>query len=245
MSSLDAKSPIPLYYQLAEALIAQIEDGEYPVGSRIPSEPELSRRYHIGRPTVRQATDMLVQQHRVERRRGSGTYVIAAPESLDVLSLAGTMASLEKAEGASTTTIIEDLRRCRFESEGQEHPLSGTDTWFLRRLSSIEQTPVLLEALWLSVDRFPGLNTRSLAGQSLSTLASEQFGLQATSADQSFSIATASKQEADWLEVQPGEPLLRVKRHVHFPAAPHAVYSELTCSTKQFEFCQSIVVSSD
>ena len=70
MPSLNADSPIPLYRQLATVLLARIRDGEYPLGSKIPAEPELSRRFGIGRPTVRQATDLLIRRRCIERRRG-------------------------------------------------------------------------------------------------------------------------------------------------------------------------------
>ena len=60
--SLNPGSPLPLYRQLADWLLARMRSGEYPPGSRIPSEPALARRFGIGRPTVRQATDLLVRR---------------------------------------------------------------------------------------------------------------------------------------------------------------------------------------
>ena len=63
---LNPESPLPLYHQLADLLLQRIRAGEYPPGSRIPSEPELVRSFGIGRPTVRQATDLLVRRHCLE-----------------------------------------------------------------------------------------------------------------------------------------------------------------------------------
>jgi GntR family transcriptional regulator len=59
---LNPQSPIPLYHQLADILMAGIRSGDYPTGHRIPSEPQLAKDYGIGRPTVRQAIDVLVRQ---------------------------------------------------------------------------------------------------------------------------------------------------------------------------------------
>ena len=87
MVALDSSSPVPLYHQLAERLLTGIRTGAYPTGCRLPSEPELARVYGIGRPTVRQATDVLVRRRIVERRRGSGTFVVDPPERVDLLSL--------------------------------------------------------------------------------------------------------------------------------------------------------------
>ena len=78
--SLNTHSPVPLYRQLAEQIGADIDAGVYAVSARIPSETDFADRLSIGRPTVRQATDLLVRQGRLERRRGSGTYVFTADE---------------------------------------------------------------------------------------------------------------------------------------------------------------------
>jgi GntR family transcriptional regulator len=48
-------------------------------GDRLPSERDLSRRWHAARMTVRGATDSLVAEGLVARRHGSGTYVLAPP----------------------------------------------------------------------------------------------------------------------------------------------------------------------
>ncbi|HYO93665.1 MAG TPA: GntR family transcriptional regulator, partial [Polyangiaceae bacterium] len=92
---LNPASPLPLYHQLAELLSSRIARGELQPGARLPSEPELSRTHRIGRPTVRQATELLVQRGLIERRRGSGTYVRSAARRVDLFSLAGTLESFQ------------------------------------------------------------------------------------------------------------------------------------------------------
>ncbi len=49
------------------------------IGDRLPSERELSRRWGVARMTIRRATDDLVADGLVERRHGSGTYVVPRP----------------------------------------------------------------------------------------------------------------------------------------------------------------------
>ena len=87
-SPLNPNSPLPLYHQLAERLLEGIRSGDFPTGARLPSEPQLARAYGIGRPTVRQATEVLVRRRVVERKRGSGTFVVDTPDGADLLSLA-------------------------------------------------------------------------------------------------------------------------------------------------------------
>ena len=52
-----------------------MQNGEYPPNTRIPTENELSVSMGVSRPTVRQALNLLEQEGRLTRVKGSGTYV--------------------------------------------------------------------------------------------------------------------------------------------------------------------------
>lgn len=66
-----------LIAQVTDQLRAEIRSGRWPVGSRIPTEPELTELTGTGRNTVREAVQALVHAGMLERRQGSGTYVIS------------------------------------------------------------------------------------------------------------------------------------------------------------------------
>ncbi|MCP4176250.1 MAG: GntR family transcriptional regulator, partial [bacterium] len=66
---------LPLYYQLAELIIGQIESEEYAPGDMIPSERELMFSHVISRATVRQAIDYLVNKKYLIKKHGKGTFV--------------------------------------------------------------------------------------------------------------------------------------------------------------------------
>jgi DNA-binding FadR family transcriptional regulator len=69
-----------LIEQVIEQLREQITSGQWPVGSRIPTETELSQLTATSRNTVREAVQSLVHAGLLERRQGSGTYVLASNE---------------------------------------------------------------------------------------------------------------------------------------------------------------------
>lgn len=52
-----------------------IQRGEYPINSRLPPEQELSQRFGVSRPVIRQALRRLSLEGVVESRKGSGTIV--------------------------------------------------------------------------------------------------------------------------------------------------------------------------
>ncbi|MER7806140.1 GntR family transcriptional regulator [Streptomyces sp900116325] len=66
----------PKYQRLADALRARIESGEFPVGSKLPTERALVEEYApISQGTVRQAIAALRDEGLLESRVGSGVYV--------------------------------------------------------------------------------------------------------------------------------------------------------------------------
>jgi DNA-binding GntR family transcriptional regulator len=67
----------PRYLEIKAALVADIRAGTHPVGSRLPTEHELCRRFEVSRFTVRQALKGLQDEGLIERRSGIGSMVIA------------------------------------------------------------------------------------------------------------------------------------------------------------------------
>jgi len=66
-----------LYRQIADHLSALIAAGEFPEGSRLPSERELAVQLGVSRPSVREALIALEVAGKVEVRVGSGIFVAA------------------------------------------------------------------------------------------------------------------------------------------------------------------------
>ncbi|WP_103502217.1 FadR/GntR family transcriptional regulator [Streptomyces sp. SM14] len=71
--------------QVIIELRRQITSGEWPVGSRIPTEPELVEQLGVARNTVREAIRALAHNGLLDIRQGSGTYVLATSELAGVM----------------------------------------------------------------------------------------------------------------------------------------------------------------
>ena len=69
---------LPLYLQVASTLRTAILRGIYPVGSRIPTEEELCRRFKVSRHTIREALRQLRADSLITSRPGSRP-VVAPP----------------------------------------------------------------------------------------------------------------------------------------------------------------------
>ncbi|KAA2258535.1 FadR family transcriptional regulator [Solihabitans fulvus] len=66
--------------QVIEQMREAITGGEWPVGQRIPPEPELVTALGVGRNTVREAVRALAHAGLLEVRQGDGTFVRATSE---------------------------------------------------------------------------------------------------------------------------------------------------------------------
>jgi len=65
-----------LYVQVYDILKANVEQGEWSVGSMIPTEDDLCKTYDVSKATIREAIAELVRDGYVRRQQGKGTFVI-------------------------------------------------------------------------------------------------------------------------------------------------------------------------
>jgi DNA-binding FadR family transcriptional regulator len=117
----------PLAHQVIARLRAEITSGTWPVGSRIPTEPELVRRLGVARNTVREAVRALAHNGLLDIRQGSGTYVVATSE------LAGVMG--QRFAGADPLDVAE--LRGSLEATGAALAAGRRDEADLRQLDAL------------------------------------------------------------------------------------------------------------
>jgi GntR family transcriptional regulator len=235
---LDSASPLPLYHQLAEELLAQIREGSLGAGHKLPSEHELAERYGVGRPTVRQATDVLIQRGLLMRKRGSGTYVRQVPAQVDLFSLAGTLVSFDRGGIASQSRLLAPSVQ-RYPNDSQ-HPMHGRPSAYVARVSEVDGAPVLLEEIDFDLRYFSGFTALPLQGRSLSEVVLQHYRMRPQSADQSFRVTAIDAQRADLLAVPEGTALLQVDRTLHFALAESAVFARMFCRTDRLTFSQRL-----
>ncbi len=72
---IDHSSVLPLHYQVEDLLRKLIEQPEYQNGKLLPNEVDLAKKLGISRNTVRQATNKLVYERLLVRKKGVGTKV--------------------------------------------------------------------------------------------------------------------------------------------------------------------------
>lgn len=72
---IDDNSPVPKYIQLQKIIEEQILSGQLKDGDKIPSEKELGEMYSVSRMTVRNALNLLTEDHLLYSVAGIGSFV--------------------------------------------------------------------------------------------------------------------------------------------------------------------------
>lgn len=76
MPAIDPTGKLPPYRQVADIIAAEITQGLYPPGSRIPSESEIVETYEVARSTARRAVAWLREHNLIETVPTRGSYVL-------------------------------------------------------------------------------------------------------------------------------------------------------------------------
>lgn len=63
------------HVRVYDRLYQLIQDGFYPPGSQLPSEPDLAEQLHVSRMTLRRALALLQEDHLVKNIRGKGNFI--------------------------------------------------------------------------------------------------------------------------------------------------------------------------
>lgn len=81
LPQLDSASTVPLYYQLVQWVTRRVDDGTFPVGMVLDSEPKMARDLGLSRNTVRRAMGVLARRRIITRGQGIRHKIAAASSS--------------------------------------------------------------------------------------------------------------------------------------------------------------------
>jgi len=95
----------PIYRQLADGLIALVEDGSLRPGDQLPPERSLAEALSVSRGTVVRAFDLLASDGVVQRVQGSGTTIAGLPLAANRSSEEFVGERLWMAEGAAVDLL--------------------------------------------------------------------------------------------------------------------------------------------
>jgi DNA-binding GntR family transcriptional regulator len=237
--TLDRRSPVPLYYQVSQQLEEAIASGAIKPGDRIDTEVEISERYGLSRPTVRQAIQELVNKGLLVRRRGVGTQVVHSQLRRPV-ELTSLYDDLARARHQPRTKVLA-LEHVPAESNvGTALGLpEGTDVQFLERLRSDGDQPLALMRNWIPFSAAT-LDRETLESTGLYEVM-RRNGVQLRVANQRIGAKAATAGEARLLEIRAGAPLLTMQRTTFDDAGRAVEYAEHSYRSDSYSFETTLV----
>ena len=203
------------YQQIANTLLSEIESGQYPVGSLLPTEHELCDRFNVSRYTVREALRRLFEAGLVARRRGAGTTVIATKQPpLYDLSVSSVVDIFKYAK--NTQYEIRDVGPVQFTPKMREDlgSIEG-DHWSEisgLRYSDMDPRPVGLSRLLVNTSLEQVASRLNQPYHTIRDFAEIAFEIPVAKMEQTIRAAAISDDDAYLLKIEAGTPGLRVIR---------------------------------
>ena len=202
----------PLYVQVRDQLVRRLIDGEWQPGQHIPSEIELAREVGVSQGTIRKALDAMTTENLLIRRQGRGTFV-ARPEESRILFQFFRLVPDDGKRSFPDSAILERSAADATAQEAETLALApGQPVWRIERVRTLAGTPLLVETITLSAERFPGLGDLGAIPNNVYGLYSERWGITIGRASERLKAMAATPDDAAALGCAAGTPLLAVTR---------------------------------
>ena len=215
---LDRELYVPLYHQLKEILLREIQTGRIRPGDRLPSEEGLAATYDVSLITVRRTLGDLAAAGLLRRERGRGTFVAQPPVLQGPRELTSFSEEMRKRGLRPSSAVLEKRITEADLSIAAELKLTpGSDVFTLRRLRLADHEPMGVQTVYIPLSIAPGLVNEDLSGSSLYEILQWKFGLVPVHARETHAAITVGEEDAAVLRVPAGSPALSAKRLSFLP----------------------------
>lgn len=212
----------PLYLQIKNILKERILHGVYPLGTNIPSEPQLEQEFTVSKITVRGAIQELVQEGFLEKGSGKGTKVIR-----------NKTASKWSKWKHFTEILVEDGHRIQKEwlsaetirnTAGSElYGLFGEHCMKLERVYYLDGEPYIFYAHYVTLTE-KEVELADFRDHSLYELLEEQ-GISLDKLRDEFAVSVPPPEVQEFLRLAEGMPVLKRSRYSRDAQGNVAEYS--------------------
>ena len=147
----------PRYQQIKQFIVDGIQQGTYPQGAKIPTEVELASQFNVSRMTVNKAIRDLVQDQRLVRYAGLGTFVTAAKAESPLLEIRNIADEVrQRGHRYSSTLVTLEQTLADDEVALQMGAPIGTPVFHSIIVHLEDQLPIQLEQRYVMASLVPG-----------------------------------------------------------------------------------------
>ncbi|WP_199257717.1 phosphonate metabolism transcriptional regulator PhnF [Paracoccus binzhouensis] len=200
----------PIWKSIAATLAAEIADGHYRPGDKLPSEADLAARFGVNRHTVRHALASLAEAGTVRSRRGAGVFVASVPTDYPLgrrVRFHQNVAASGRA--ASRRLTLLDTRGADAKEAEALALAPGAPVHVIEGVSLADGQPLAVFRSVFDAGRFPGLLAQLEAHASVTRALAECGLFDYTRASTRLTAKIAPATMALMLELPQGAPVLR------------------------------------
>lgn len=214
-SVIDPSHIIPKYYQLANILRRQIEEGMFKSHENIPSERHLESQYNLSRPTIRQAIDLLERQGLLYRVHGKGTFVSPPKIQMGMQELTSFSEDMRSRGMKPGHRILDFEEIIPPKKIAQRLEISEPERKVLRikRLRLGNNEPIGIQDSYVALPKEQVIKRSEIEESgSIYAIMREKYGQFPTEAEETLEVTLATLEEANLLQIPEGSPLLLNER---------------------------------
>lgn len=211
---LENNTAIPLYAQLKEKIISDINNETLKYGDKIETEQEIMKKYNLSRITVRRAISELVAEGYLVKKQGKGTFVIKNKierkiiNTSDSLKIMSFTKELKENNIKASSKIIELKIIPGIEEFNQKLGLNkNSKLIFMKRVRYANDSPMTIEENYFSYDKFKGLLEEKIEGSLYELLEKKYNVIPTRSSRQEIEIVKSDEEQSKLLNVPTFEPL--------------------------------------
>jgi GntR family transcriptional regulator len=212
--TIDKNDAKPIYLQIEDYLLREMDDGRLQPGQKIPSANDLSREMGVSRMTVLQALRELTHKGRLFSSVGKGTYVSQSEKlETDMRSVWGFTETFQ-AQGFKVNSQLINLDHIKADATIAKAlgVNEGTPIFRLSRKRLLNDQPVGIETVHLNELEIAGLDQHDWNVESLYEVLREEYGIEPVCGRNYIEAAAADENIARLLCISKNTPVLATSR---------------------------------
>jgi GntR family transcriptional regulator len=206
-------SGIPLYRQIQQRLLQQIQSGAFKPSEPLPSIQKIAARMGVSQMTVRQAVQALCDLGVIYSRQGKGTFVSRIKLERDFRQ-ALSFTEETQARGATPHSKLISFRIQPPNQETREALALGAHDkiYCLRRVRYADALPMGIEYSCLPASICPDLREIFNPETSLYRKLAEHYNIHIVLTNEIVEVGKANRKEASYLHIKPASPVFLFTR---------------------------------
>lgn len=227
------------YQEVATKIRKDISDNIYVVNEKLPDEKTLAKHYGCSKMTLKQATDQLVLEGFLTKFKGSGTYVrprVAFTAGDMYTNKPNIFGFNNSFKDLDTETIILHFEIIKAPLHiAEKLQIKENDfIYTIERLRKIDNEPIILEQLYFSIDKIPGL-TEEIIQTSIYNYIEHELKIKIYNADKIIRSKIPNQEIKDYLQMDDMDTVIELEHIVYSSNSEPIEYAKLSYKGSKYE----------